>query len=147
MQHPVCAQSYIVGVGMDMGWLACTGVRSEWLWPWPQAEISPPKHHLWPRLRLLGLYSFFLHAHCEPPHHFPKWWIAFRLPLVVNAFGHLSAISAAFSAFMAVCSSWRLQNCTISHIFLSTADHYSSRRLQIHLQSQEREQVHHTVQV
>src|SRR5216683_3496664 len=46
----------------------------------------------------------FLHAHCEPLHHFPKRWIAFRLPLIVNTFGRLSAISATFSAFMAAFS-------------------------------------------
>src|SRR6267154_993501 len=100
-----------------MGWSACMGARSGWLWPQPRAKISPPEHHPWPCLRLLGLYSFFLHAHCEPPHHFPKRWIAFRLPLIVNTFGYLSAISAAFSAFMAAFSSWRLQNRTVSHVF------------------------------
>jgi hypothetical protein len=102
-------------LGMDTGWPACTGVQFRWLRPWPQAKILLPEHHLWPCLRLLGLYSFFLHAHCKPPHHFPKRWIAFRLPPVVNTFGHLSAISATFSVFTAVFSSWRLQNCAICH--------------------------------
>ncbi len=128
-----------------MGWSAHMGVWSGWLRPQPWAEILPPEHHLWPCLGLLGLYGFFLHAHCEPLHHFLKRWIAFRLPLVINTFGHLSAISATFLVFMAAFSSQQLQNCTISHVFLSTADHHSSQRLQIQLQLQERDQVHHTV--
>jgi len=41
----------------------------------------------------------------EPPHRFPKWWIAFRLPFVVNAF---SRVSSAFS-------SRQLQNRAIFH--------------------------------
>jgi len=69
----------------------------------------------------------FLHAHCEPLHHFPKRWIAFRLPLIVNTFGHLSAISATFLVFMAAFSSQQLQNCTISHVFLSATNHHSSQ--------------------
>ena len=28
------------------------------------------------------------------PKHFPKKWIAFRLPLIINAFGHLGCLSA-----------------------------------------------------
>src|SRR6266851_1538476 len=114
-------------LGINMGWSACMGVQSRWSQPWPRAKILLPEHHPWPCLGLLGLYSFFLHAHCKPLHHFPKRWIAFRLPLVVNTFGHLSAISATFSAFTAAFSSRRLQNCAVSHIFSSTTNHRSSQ--------------------
>jgi hypothetical protein len=46
-------------------------------------------------------------------------WIAFRLPLVVNAFG---CVSSTFS-------SWRLQNRTVFHVLSSAANHPFLRRL------------------
>jgi hypothetical protein len=49
-----------------MGGPAHTGLQSRWSWPWPQAEILPPEHHLCLHLRWLGQHGFFLHAHREP---------------------------------------------------------------------------------
>jgi hypothetical protein len=52
-----------------------------------------------PVLRLCGYFCFFACRTSEP-----KKWIMFRLTLIINTFGHLSAIFLAFSAFC----SWRL---------------------------------------
>jgi hypothetical protein len=52
----------------------------------------------------------------EPLHHFPKWWIAFRLPFVVNAFSHISSVF----------SLQQLQNHAIFHfscLLLTTVPH------------------------
>jgi hypothetical protein len=119
LAHPIWQT--ITELGICIGRAAHMGVWPRWAWAWPQAKISPPKHHLCPCLRLLKLYRFFF-AHIdnfESLQRFPKWWIAFRLPCPLSLM--LSHVSSAFS-------SWRLQNRAIFHIFSSTTDHLTSQQ-------------------
>jgi hypothetical protein len=78
-------------------------------------------------------------------------WIDFRLTLVVNAFGCLGHLSATISATFSAFSSWCLQNCqllcAIFHNFLSTTDYSLYSNFKFIYNQQERDQVHHTVQV
>jgi hypothetical protein len=78
------------------------------------AARAPPV----PVLGLCGYFFFFARRTSEP-----KKWIVFRLTLVVNAFGHLSAIFLAFSAFCSrrLHGDFRIVPCfTFSHLPLTT---------------------------
>ena len=77
-------------------------------------SLGGHRHGLGPRYCCLsttcahasGCLGFFTHTgNFESPHRFLKWWIAFRLPFVVNAFSH---VSSAFSLR-------RLQNRAVFH--------------------------------
>ena len=102
-----------------MGGPAHTGLRSRWLWPRPRVKNSLPEHHLCPCLGLLGLYRFFFTRidNFESLHCFPKWWITFRfrLPFIVNVFGHVS--SALHGDFRI------MPPFTFSHLPLATFPH------------------------
>jgi hypothetical protein len=50
--------------------------------------------------------DFFACTSWTSVHHFPKRWIALRLPLIINAFGHLGRLSATISATSSAFSSW-----------------------------------------